>query len=325
MVASPKKKANLRSPEATAYLCVSKVATDAMIYMDDKGDCLFPNINTINQSVFLVTLSHPDAYPTIDFRLIEKMDAMLKHKADRAPQENRPKDWGDLVMKLHVVPVNTGTFVPYNLPYKNWQRAFYVAGDTEGCQNFLMELDNCIVHTVQHNEKPKYGKFPLKVQLAKNVDIELTEDDFEYDNVFIQAGLPLEELAVTPLQVYPAQGVRPLVVHFEVVTEKEVAMTVFGDTYRHRRALETAGLEVTKEEPDANSQQSTMTKRLETFYLMGMRDITVEPEAQFVKKLLTEDVENVIIDFRVIAKPEENTATFEFIENLKEIPSLLIS
>ena len=59
-----------------------------MIYMDDKGVCLFPNINTINQSVFLVTLSHPDAYPQIDFKFIEKMDAMLKAKAD--DDEERP-------------------------------------------------------------------------------------------------------------------------------------------------------------------------------------------------------------------------------------------
>ena len=47
------------------------------MYKDDKGVCVFPGITTVNQSVFLVTLSHPEAYPQIDFKIEEKMDAML--------------------------------------------------------------------------------------------------------------------------------------------------------------------------------------------------------------------------------------------------------
>ena len=322
VAASPKKKANQRSGDAPAYLCVAKVCTDAMIYMDDKGVCLFPNINIINQSVFCVTLSHPDAYPQIDFKLLEKMDAMLKAKAD--DDDDRPRDWEDLVQKLHIVPVNTGTFVPYNLPYKNWQRAFYVAGEPAACQNFVMELDNCIVYTVQHADKPKHGKFPLHVQLTKNVGFKLTEEDFEYDNVVVEAGLSATEHAVTPLQVYPPQGVRPLVVHFEVVTEKEVAMTIFGDTYRHRRALDTAQLEMTKEEPDPNNQQLN-GRRLETFYLMTTKDVSDETEAAFIKRLLTDDIENAIVDLRLISKPAQDSAAYKFIEDLKASPNLFIS
>ena len=62
----------------------------------------------------------------------------------------------------------------------------------------------------------------------------------------------MSELTVTPLQVYPPQGVRPLMVQFQVVTAKDVAMTVYGDTYRHRHVLASAGLQISKEEPDPN-------------------------------------------------------------------------
>ena len=216
-----------------------------MMYKNDNGVGLFPGIDTVNQSVFLVTLSHPEAYPQMDFKLVDKIDAMLRGKFVESSM--RPRDWEDLVNKLHIVHVNTGTFAPYCLPYKNWQRAFYVAGEPAGCQNFVMELDNCIVYTVEHNEKPKYGQFPLKVQMGKNVGFEFVTEDFDYPFVEVTGGLSAAEMAVTPLQVYPPHGVRPLMVHFEVVNPTEVAITFFGDTYRHRQALSSAGLEMSKD------------------------------------------------------------------------------
>ena len=97
-----------------------------MIFEDKLGGPLFPGINTVNMNVFLVTLSHPDAYPQIDFKVTDKLDAMLKAKFEA--DNSRPRDWNDLMQKLHIVTVMTGTWAPYNVPYKNWQRAFYVAG-----------------------------------------------------------------------------------------------------------------------------------------------------------------------------------------------------
>ena len=296
-----------------------------MLYKNDNGVSLFPGIDTVNQNVFLVTLSHPDAYPQMDFKLVDKIDAMLREKF--VESSTRPRDWEDLVNKLHIVPVNTGTFAPYCLPYKNWQRAFYVAGEAAGCQNFVMELDNCIVYTVEHNEKPKYGQFPLKVQLGRNLGFEFAAEDFDYPHVEITGAFSAAEMAVTPLQVYPPQGVRPLMVQFEVVNAREVAMTFFGDTYRHRQALGFAGLEMSKEEPtvDSVSQHGGGSKRIETFYLMASKDISVESESGFVTKLLTDDVENVIIHLRVISHAAENTAAYTFVERLKQIPNLLVT
>ena len=301
------------------------------MYKDDKGVCIFPGITTVNQSVFLVTLSHPEAYPQIDFKIEEKLEAMLSNKVDEGNPD--PRSWEELVQKLHIVAVNTGTFAPYNLPYKNWQRAFYVAGDTAVCLNFVMELDNGIVHTVEHNTKPKYGQFQLKVQIGKNVDLQIAKEDFDYPFVDISTGLDADEMAVTPLQVYPPQGVRPLMVHFEVVNAHEVAMTFFGDTYRHREALSNAGLEMCREEPteqasdmeqSSSSQQFGRTKRLETFYLMSSRDVSVELQASFVKKLLTNDVENVIIDLRLISTAVKDTQTFQFVQALRDVPNLVV-
>jgi hypothetical protein len=149
-------------------------------------------------------------------------------------------------------------------------------------------------------------------------------------------GLCGADMAVTPLQVYPPQGVRPLMVHFEVVDAVNVAMTFFGDTYRHRHALGSAGLEMTKEEPADGSgehfgnsprggrSQMTLSKRLETFYLMASKDVSVESEATFVTKLLTDDVVNVIIDLRLISTADEGTATYTFVEALKKIPNLMV-
>ena len=134
-------------------------------------------------------------------------------KDNKIEGSERPRTWADLIQKQHIVTVNTGTFVPYNLPYQNWQRAFYVAGEAAVCRNFVMELDNCIVYTVEHNDKPKYAKFPLKVEIGVNVDFVIGKDDFDYPFVEITRGLFAGEMAVTPLNVYPPQGVRPLVVH----------------------------------------------------------------------------------------------------------------
>ena len=121
-------------------------------------------------------------------------------------------------------------------------------------------------------------------------------------------------------------------VHFEVVSGKEVAMTFFGDTFRHRYALGRAGLEMIKEEAASdssqepgNSQQGGGTKRLESFYLMASRDVGVESEAAFVTKLLTDDVENVVISVRLISTASKDTAAYTFVEGLKQIPNLLVS
>ena len=157
-----------------------------MLFRDDEGVGLFPGITTVDQNVFLVTLSHPEAYPQIDFKIVEKIDAMLK--GTFVEGSLRPRHWEDLVEMLHIVPINTGTFVPYNLAYKNWQRAFYVAGGAAGCQTFIMDLDNCIVYTVEHNNKPKYGQFPLKVQLGKDVGFEVAKEDFDYPLVEVTHG-----------------------------------------------------------------------------------------------------------------------------------------
>ena len=250
-VGSPRKRANTRTPDAAAHLCVSKICSDAMIYKTDEGVCLFPGLIAPNQTVHLVTLSHSKAYPQMDFKFTEKIDVMLKKKVEEDPQ--RPRDWEDLMQRLHIVTVNTGTFAPYNVQYQNWQRAFYVAGGAEACQNFIMELDNCIAYTVKHASTPKYGQFPLQVEVSVNVDFEFTKEDFDYPLVEVTRDVFPKDMTITPLNVYPPQSVRPLVVHCEVVNANEIAMTFFGDAYRHRHALDPAGLERTRKEPESNN------------------------------------------------------------------------
>lgn len=164
-----------------------------------------------------------------------------------------------------------------------------------------------------------------------NVDFELTKENFDYPLVEITRDVFPKDMAITPLNVYPPQGVRPLMVHFEVVNANEVAMTFFGDTYRHRHALDSAGLERTREEPEGNNggqpgnrSQGDRPKRLETFYLMTSRDVNVEADAAFVTNLITVAVENVVVDLRLISTPEDSTPTYTFVEGLKKIPNLLI-
>ena len=328
-VGSPRKRANTRTPDAAAHLSVTKICSDALIYKTDDGLCLFPRLITPNQSVYLVTLSHSKGYPQMDFKFTEKMDVMLKKKVEEDPQ--RPRDWEDLMQRLHIVTVSTGTFAPYNMQYQNWLRAFYIAGKAEACQNFMMELDNCIVYTVKHASTPKYGQFPLQVEVSVNVDFELTKEDFDYPLVEVTRDVFPKDMTIGPLNVYPPQGVRPLVVHCEVVNANEIAMTFFGDTYRHRHALDNAGLERTREEPESNNSgqpgnksPGDRQKKLETFYLMTSKDVNVEADAAFVTNLITVAVENVVVDFRLISTPEDGTPTYTFVEGLKKIPNLLI-
>ena len=49
LLGSPRaKKVDTRKADADAHLCVYKVGSDAMIYKDDQGVCLFPGIDTIS-------------------------------------------------------------------------------------------------------------------------------------------------------------------------------------------------------------------------------------------------------------------------------------
>ena len=63
-------------------------------------------------------------------------------------------------------------FVLSSFPNQNLQRAFYVAGGAAVDHNSLLELDNCIVYTVEHDDKPKYRQFLLHLEMSVNVDLE---------------------------------------------------------------------------------------------------------------------------------------------------------
>ena len=67
-----------------------------------------------------------------------------------------------------------------------------------------------------------------------------------------------------------------------------------------------------------------MQQKLEAFYMMACKDVSVAAEAAFVKNLLTVAVENVVIDLRLTSSADEGTASCAFIESLKTIPSLLV-
>ena len=77
---SPLKKHNTKSPDAPVYLCVFRVSSEAMIYENDDGSCLFPNINEFGIEVYMISVSHVNAYPAIDFKLSERFDDFLRVK-----------------------------------------------------------------------------------------------------------------------------------------------------------------------------------------------------------------------------------------------------
>ena len=54
---SPKKRANQRTSDVAAYLCVAKVCSDATIYKDDMGVCLFPGFISRHY------VCEPDCFP----------------------------------------------------------------------------------------------------------------------------------------------------------------------------------------------------------------------------------------------------------------------
>ena len=320
---SPLKKANTKSADAPAYICISRVASEALLYENDEGGCLFPGINTYGSSVYMVAVSHSGAYPSVDFKMTERFDAFLQ--VQHAEVEGSPKSWEEMAKVLHAVPVVTGAFVPYNLPYMTWQRVVYIGGAIANVRNFVLELDNLIVHLTEQPTKPKFGNFPLKIQIGMGVELELKKEDFDYKLVEIE--VQVENLCVSPLNVYPPQGVRHLIVHVEIVGTTQLAMTFFGDTYRHRVAFRENGLDMSKEEPtDVDGMESSNPyfnrKRLETFYIMKTTDITDPTNADYVKALLSDLIHNVVVDVRLVSKPEPETEVSVFLQSLKTLHNL---
>ena len=153
LTGSSPKKANTKSPDAPAYICIFRVASEAVIYENDEGGCLFPGIKTCGNSVHMVTFSHWGAYPSVDFKMAERFDDFLRAK--NSDETGLPKSWLEMLNALHAVSVVTGSFVPYNLPYTTWQRVVYVGGSVENVRNYVMELDNLIMHLMQQPAKPK--------------------------------------------------------------------------------------------------------------------------------------------------------------------------
>jgi len=132
------------------------------------------------------------------------------------------------------------------------------------------------------------------------------------------------------LHVYPPEGVRPLICNLEIVDDSGIAMTFFGDTYRHRITFSDEGLEMEKEqsnnkEIEAGGSPSKAMKRLETFHIMGTRDISQDEQAESVTHLLTTGIAHAIVDMRVVTQPQaaDNSASMTFLEKLKKFPNLI--
>ena len=324
---SPMKKANKKNPDAPAYVCICRVSTEAQNFLGDNGLCIFPGVETRGNHVYMVALAHPNAYPTIEFKILERFNEFLE--AVNADKDGVPKNFKDLTEVCHVVAVTTGTFVPYNLPYGQWQRAFYIAGNVDNVRNFVMELDNYIVALVAKQATPKFGNFTLKVQIADGIDLRMLNEDFDYRPTEIE--LSAKKLFVSPLNMYPPQGVRPLILHLEVPSQLEVAMTFFGDTYRHRDSFRAFRLEFVKEENDSvdtdgasvwkNTSQDQ--ERPSKFYIMKKTDVSIEENATFVKHLLTKVIDHAIVDVRLVSKPEPDSVSGQFIRSLKMFGNLI--
>ena len=70
---------------------------------------------------------------------------------------------------------------------------------------------------------------------------------------------------------------------------------------------------------------SKTPKRLETFYIMGPRSLSLDPEAASVINLLTTSISHAIVDVRVVAQPpdaDENVA-MTFLRKLMALPNLI--
>ena len=324
----PDKRRNTNRGEAPAKVCVCQVSSEACKYTNQDGTCLFPNIDTVGNNVYLVALTHDKAFPAMDFKLTEYWDKMLRE--DEAADKHAPRSWAQLAECLHVIEVNTGTYVPYFLPYKQWQRAYYVAGSIQSCKNFLMALDTCITHRCLHQTNPKFGSFPLDVEIAKDLSLDLDVKEFDYQFTTIKTGVDVAQMTLTPLHVYPPDGVRPLICNLELVDDSGIAMTFFGDTYRHRGTFSDEGLEMEREassykEIEEGNSPSKANKRLETFHIMGTRDISDEEQAESVRKLLTTGIAHAIVDMRVIEQgtDADDSKAMMFLEQLKKYPNLI--
>ena len=115
--------------------------------------------------------------------------------------------------------------------------------------------------------------------------------------------------------------------HVEIVGTTQLAMTFFGDTYRHRVAFRENGLDMSKEEPtDVDGMEPSNPylnrKRLETFYIMKTTDITDPTNANYVKALLSDLIHNAIVDVRLVSKPEPETEVSVFLQGLKTLHNL---
>ena len=111
---SPRKYTKVKSPDATAYVSVLKVCSEAMLFLNEAGQCIFPNIRTVNNNVYMVAVAHPESYPSIDYQTDKGFDAMFRRKSTE--DALAPRSWEDFLQSCHVRAVSTGTHAPYGLP-----------------------------------------------------------------------------------------------------------------------------------------------------------------------------------------------------------------
>ena len=317
---SPMKRAKTKTSNAMAAISIHKITDEALLYQNEDGTCLFPGTMNVGTKVYLVTVRHADAYPSIDFKLIEKFDEFLENRP--TDNEEDPRNLAQLLVRLHAIAVNTGSFQPYGLQYKRWQRAFYIAGGLGDVRNFVMELDNFIVHLTSTQAHPKFGEFRLHVEIARGIELDLSPTDFEYKSVTVTPNC--SQFSVTPLEVFPPSGVRPLVAEMELVSANSIGFTFLGDTYRHRVAFKDRGLIFEKGETSVDTEgQDEWKKKTESFYIMTPKQVDDEDEKKYIMDVFTSGISAAVVLIRCSQTPLKDTAAFSFITELSKLPNVI--
>ena len=199
---------------------------------------------------------------------------------------------------------------PLDVGFVQWRNAFYVVGDEESLNNFLLLLDAFFAHLSTAMAREKNLEAHIHTCLRTNVD--KVWDTLGYDSWSLHPPAPSAELPLKVFESRPPFGTKVCTMSIETDSDTHVSIVISHAPYSTRDRFEAAGIQGGRCNVTNQNPRGTYVRLLKGI------DTTNEADTQKFDGVLSKIVIGLVVRVVLVNPPEGETPVTTWIATLRE-------
>ena len=199
---------------------------------------------------------------------------------------------------------------PLDVGFVQWRIAFYVVGNEDSLNNFLLLLDAFWVHLADKMAREK--NFDVHIHTCLRTNVDKIWDTLEYDSWSLHPPAPS---AVLPLKVFesrPPFGTKCTTMSIEVDDDSHVSIVISHSPYATRDRFEAGGIQ------GGRCNVTNQNPRGDYVRLLKGMDVTKTEDTQRLDGVLSKILMGVVVRVVLVGKPEAETPVAKWIATLRD-------